>query len=1250
MAIAIIGPKFYGFDPDTGKPLAGGKVYFYQSGTNIPLDTYTDETGETANPNPVILNAAGFASIALKGTYKVVLKDANDVEIYTADPVNSADVFVTEFIGKQPATYLTADGLSVPGNQTDLFTEGRAIKVVSGSTAVYGFIDSVNYNGASTVVTIESGEALSPGIETASVSVVSEKSFAGVSPKDAADFKKLRQDLAENTGAELIGTSTGETVEEALSRLNESGAEALLDEHNNDPEAHAALTQFISQQVNLAAIAAETAVSVPNIFETVDAGIQGTAQGEYFIVPTKDGNVYATLYKNVSVSGGTERSAQFAPSPGSPAVATKTFAADSFDDKYAASYSLSVPQNPNVAEPQTVIVYFQGKRAGASYTNISSKSYIVRQGEGIDSYPAQSISGEYLDAGENCEFRLLVETYALGGATLTAGDLTWTEGATAGGSEEIAVYPSKKAIDEALLAIQDATTATQEATTATEAAEAALLLEIANVQAALDSFESESNALVAGFNNDTQAALTDFSGESTLALTAFNDDGNNAINALSVVVAGSFADGATLTARNQVVYYQAGETHYRWDGEFPKTVSPGSSPIGTGGWVNVGQAELSSALANPQESGNRVARMAITADSLKDLVTAPKINDRQYQLSGFYAGVSADMGLLVWDASADKALHNLIDYIDPDRIAAWNGTQADLQTLKTAGTETGCFRRVYDGWINAEWAGITNSAADQSVSTAALFEAGNRNIFFKKTDLPIVTDRMVPENNTNIFLQPGVEFHAINGGSRVFQLQRKNINLKGYGAKTFMDGTQNSHNIYVLYPAENVFVSGLEVEGSGNSGDDCIYIGGNPSLSQLPKNINFKDIDAYGSVSRNIASVVACDGYVFEDCQLHGATQSIACGLDIEANVFLPDGTSAVRGGKIIRTKAFNNKIGFANIFGDDVDYIDCEAFDNANEGLASAAGGTQFDQGVARDGDLLGIQSFDTATGEISVRNTGQSLWDLGFEIGTVVQLNIRNSASYPAEINFNRGFISSISTDGLRIKISPSYDYGEITSFSGTGTGTLSFDPFASDLYMLVFREGQCSNIRVIRGNYYNNGTAGQIRLQTSVNVSSYGATVDCKNVASPGISASFCRNVDIHDSPKIQGNKAGTRGISAGTCSKVKTSLNKISGFILEGISVDGSHVECIDDVVENCGTTGNRSFRAQFGQNCKFSPRVFNDLNNPSNNGLIAELTVTNSLITGANCKGAGADNASSIVAPGAGNVIRDSIQRDGTFRP
>ena len=86
-ASAIISPKFYVFDDDTGKPLAFGKVHTYKTGTSTPKPTFTSEDATTENTNPVILNDAGYADIYLDGRYKIVVTDANDVEVWTADPV-----------------------------------------------------------------------------------------------------------------------------------------------------------------------------------------------------------------------------------------------------------------------------------------------------------------------------------------------------------------------------------------------------------------------------------------------------------------------------------------------------------------------------------------------------------------------------------------------------------------------------------------------------------------------------------------------------------------------------------------------------------------------------------------------------------------------------------------------------------------------------------------------------------------------------------------------------------------------------------------------------------------------------------------------------------------------------------------------------------------------------------------------------------------------------------------------------------
>ena len=81
-------PVMQFFDAN-GNPLAGGKLFTYAAGTTTPQATYTNYGGGTANTNPVILDSAGRAAIWLNNNrYYMVLKDANDVQIWTADDVN----------------------------------------------------------------------------------------------------------------------------------------------------------------------------------------------------------------------------------------------------------------------------------------------------------------------------------------------------------------------------------------------------------------------------------------------------------------------------------------------------------------------------------------------------------------------------------------------------------------------------------------------------------------------------------------------------------------------------------------------------------------------------------------------------------------------------------------------------------------------------------------------------------------------------------------------------------------------------------------------------------------------------------------------------------------------------------------------------------------------------------------------------------------------------------------------------------
>jgi hypothetical protein len=120
MAVLTPQPKMQ-FTTAAGVPLSGGKVYTYIAGTTTPQATFTDYTGATPNPNPVILDSRGEANIWLGGAlYKFKLTDANDVEIWTVDYISAPTSSVSAVLS---------------GNVTiDSDTPGPALKITQTGT------------------------------------------------------------------------------------------------------------------------------------------------------------------------------------------------------------------------------------------------------------------------------------------------------------------------------------------------------------------------------------------------------------------------------------------------------------------------------------------------------------------------------------------------------------------------------------------------------------------------------------------------------------------------------------------------------------------------------------------------------------------------------------------------------------------------------------------------------------------------------------------------------------------------------------------------------------------------------------------------------------------------------------------------------------------------------------------------------------------------------------------------------------
>lgn len=177
--------------------LSGGKIYWYLAGTSTTATTYTDATGVTANPNPVVLNSRGEPSsgiwLADGVAYKAVLKDAGDVLIRTIDNIRGVndidDQTISEWVlFSGDATYLSATTFSVTGNHVSTFSTDRRLKATITAGTWYGQVASANYSGGNTTVTVENDSiSLDSGLDDIYYSVISVKSTPLQPAYDYAD-------------------------------------------------------------------------------------------------------------------------------------------------------------------------------------------------------------------------------------------------------------------------------------------------------------------------------------------------------------------------------------------------------------------------------------------------------------------------------------------------------------------------------------------------------------------------------------------------------------------------------------------------------------------------------------------------------------------------------------------------------------------------------------------------------------------------------------------------------------------------------------------------------------------------------------------------------------------------------------------------------------------------------------------------------------------------------------------------------
>lgn len=90
MAIIIAEGK-QSYTDDAGVPLSGGLLYTWDAGTTTPRLTWSDSAQTAPHTNPIVLDARGEATVFWSGAYKVELRTATNVPIWTVDNITAGN-------------------------------------------------------------------------------------------------------------------------------------------------------------------------------------------------------------------------------------------------------------------------------------------------------------------------------------------------------------------------------------------------------------------------------------------------------------------------------------------------------------------------------------------------------------------------------------------------------------------------------------------------------------------------------------------------------------------------------------------------------------------------------------------------------------------------------------------------------------------------------------------------------------------------------------------------------------------------------------------------------------------------------------------------------------------------------------------------------------------------------------------------------------------------------------------------------
>lgn len=513
-----------------------------------------------------------------------------------------------------------------------------------------------------------------------------------------------------------------------------------------------------------------------------------------------------------------------------------------------------------------------------------------------------------------------------------------------------------------------------------------------------------------------------------------------------------------------------------------------------------------------------------------------------------------------------------------------------------------------------------------------------------------LTGALNPKSNTKIDWVPGVKFTKKLNAGRVFLFNNcTDITLRANNG--IVDGadlpgtTAFTHTISFL-GAKRVTVEGLNViNASGGTGKDCYYLGLGTA------NAKCEDILLVGGSAtyalRNNISVVGAVRTIIRNMEIAFATGAPGAGIDVEANFY-----GYVDGVLVDNCHIHSNaNAGVLQVFGSNTRIKGGRIHDNGTYGVATASGGTQFDEAVYRPNiDIIAVTGSDNAAGVILVGDR------TNLPVGMVLNIQLRNGATAPSEISTGYWVISRhVGTHG--IVLGASIDFSEVTTFSAGFTGTLTSDPATSDVRIRAIADGQSDGFDIEGAEIYNNGTQG-LFLAGSGSHYIYGCKI--YDNGSNQVQISYTRSVtmlynELYQTGASSNNNSGVSfATGSGILLIAHNNIHDIRGKAINGAS--WTDVDIDQNTIDNCGkyedSSGKAGINLEALKGFKVTNnRVMQDLDNTTTLfGIYLSNTAINGLVSGNNCTNAGTTNANSIYSTSPSNTVTNNIQRDGTLRP